>query len=135
MKVSCHKFVFGGSGTRAAVVAALVCLVFAAVSCRGVREVVKEVPVFIHDTTYVKQNDSTGTSSSIVVEKETIVKEADSALLAELGIKLKENERAILLLRRELEKQNSETSIKKNRHCLQNKRSSCPIRSEGNRVR
>lgn len=39
--------------TRAAVWAALICLVLAAASCRGYREVVKEVQVPIHDTTYV----------------------------------------------------------------------------------
>lgn len=49
--VSFHKVGFL-SGKRAAVVAALICLVFAAASCRTIKTV--EVKVPIHDTTYVK---------------------------------------------------------------------------------
>jgi hypothetical protein len=50
-KVSFHNVGFL-RGTRAAVWAALICLVFAAASCRTIKTV--EVPVPIHDTTYVK---------------------------------------------------------------------------------
>lgn len=71
--------------------------------CGGARGIVHEVPV--HDTTYVNHIDSVMTVDSIVVERETIVREADSALLAEYGLKLKEGERTILVLRKELERQ------------------------------
>lgn len=50
-KVSFHKVGFF-SGKRAAVWAALICLVFAAASCRTIKTVEVQVP--IHDTTYVK---------------------------------------------------------------------------------
>ena len=50
-RVSFHNVGFL-RGTRAAVWAALICLVFAAASCRTIKTV--EVPVPIHDTTYVK---------------------------------------------------------------------------------
>lgn len=73
--------------------------------CVGPKGIVHEVPVYVHDTTYVNHIDSVNTVDSIVVERETIVREADSALLAEYGLKRKEGERTILLLRRELQRQ------------------------------
>lgn len=39
--------------------------------------------------------------------RETVIREADSTMLDELGIRLKQGERAILVLRRELEKMSS----------------------------
>lgn len=47
-----HGFVIW-RGTRAVVAAALTCLVVAAASCRSARTVTVEVPVPVHDTTYV----------------------------------------------------------------------------------
>ena len=41
---------------------------------------------------------------SILKENNTIIREADSAMLSELGIRLKDGERAILVLRKELER-------------------------------
>lgn len=73
--------------------------------CGGPKGIVHEVPVYVHDTTFVNHTDSVNTVDSIVVEREIIVREADSAILAEYGLKLKEGERTILVLRRELERQ------------------------------
>ena len=75
------------------------------VGCVGPKGIVHEVPVYVHDTTYMYHTDSVKLVDSIVVERETIVREADNALLAEYGLKLKENERAFLVLRKELERQ------------------------------
>jgi hypothetical protein len=46
----------------------------------------------------------------LISEKETIIREADSSLVAKLGLQLKDNERAILILQRELERQVSKES-------------------------
>lgn len=73
--------------------------------CVGPKGIVHEVPVYVHDTTYVNHMDSVKTVDSIIVERETIVREADSAMLAEYGLKLKDGERTILVLRKELERQ------------------------------
>ena len=63
-KVSFHNVGFL-SGKRAAVWAALICLVFAAASCRTVQTV--EVPVPIHDTTYLTKT----VKDSVFVEHST----------------------------------------------------------------
>ena len=63
-KVSFHKVGFL-SGKRAAVWAALICLVFAAASCRTVKTV--EVPVPIHDTAYLTKT----VKDSVFVEHST----------------------------------------------------------------
>jgi len=75
-------------------------------SCRSYRY----VPVERVRTEYINRTDTIRETDSIIVKKETIVREADSSLVAELGIKLSENERAILILRRELEKTMREVS-------------------------
>lgn len=75
-------------------------------SCRSVRY----VPVESVRTEYINHTDTIRETDSIIHEKETIIREADSTLLAKLGLKLKENERAILVLKRELEKQKREVS-------------------------
>lgn len=75
------------------------------VGCVGPKGIVHEVPVYVHDTTYMYHTDSVKTVDSIVVERETIVREADSVMLSEYGLKLKEGERTILVLRKELERQ------------------------------
>ena len=61
-KVFFHSFF---SGRRAAVLAALICLVLAAASCRTIQTV--EVPVPIHDTTYVTKTER----DSVFVERST----------------------------------------------------------------
>lgn len=50
--VGYYSYKISRSGRRAAVWAALICLVLSAASCRTIKTV--EVPVPIHDTTYVK---------------------------------------------------------------------------------
>lgn len=81
-------------------------LLMSLTSCRSVRYVpVERVLAEYHNhTDTVKQTDS------VIIEKETIIREADSTLLAKLGLKLKENEKAILILKMELEKQKREVS-------------------------
>lgn len=49
-------------------------------------------------------NDTIIERDSILKEKNTIIREADSAMLEGLGIRLKEGERAILVLRKEIER-------------------------------
>ena len=49
-------------------------------------------------------NDTIIERDSILKEKNTIIREADSTMLAALGIRIKEGERAILVLQRELER-------------------------------
>ena len=85
----------------------LIMAVFATLttSCHTPKEVIREVPVYLHDTTRIVQRDTVRTTDTLIKETETIVREtneADSALLASLGIKLKDNERAILILKTEL---------------------------------
>ena len=76
-----------------------------ATSCTTPKTIIKEVPVYIHDTTHIVQNDSVHTTDTVIREAETIIREADSATLAALGIKLQDKERAILILRTELQRQ------------------------------
>ena len=52
-----------------------------------------------HNTT-----DTIMMRDSILKERNTIIREADSTMLAELGIRLQQGERAILVLRKELER-------------------------------
>ena len=82
----------------------LICL-FVLTGCKT-----KYVTVPEYHTVYKTHIDTLEKIDSVVKEKETIIKEADSATVAELGIQLKNNERAILILRRELEKQLSKES-------------------------
>ena len=83
----------------------VLCTVFFS-SCRTVRY----VPVERIRTVYQNHTDTIRETDSVIHEKETIIREADSALVAELGLKLKENEKAILILKRELERQKHEVS-------------------------
>lgn len=55
-------------------------------------------------------NDTVRQTDTVRSEKKTVIREAnagDSLMLAEMGIKLKENERLLILLQRELEKEKS----------------------------
>lgn len=73
-------------------------------SCRSV----KYVPVETVRTEYVHHTDTVRQTDSVYHEKETIIREADSAMVADLGLKLKENERAILVLKRELAREKNQ---------------------------
>jgi len=84
----------------------LFALLLASTGCGGTKEIIKEVPVYIHDTTTAVSNQR----DSVIVERQTIVREADSALLLQLGLQLEDNERAIVILQRELERKTSELS-------------------------
>ena len=75
---------------------------FFATACTTPREIIREVPVYLRDTTTVYKTDSVRTTDTIIHETNTVVREADSATLATLGIQLKDNERAILILKTEL---------------------------------
>lgn len=66
---------------------------------------IQYVPVETVRTEYKHTVDTIKQTDSIFSEKETIIREADSALVAKLGLQLKNNEKAILVLKRELERQ------------------------------
>lgn len=79
-------------------------LLFGFTSCRTVR-VIEQVPVEVHDTTYITHTEFVVKTDTLINNTETIVRVAnagDSALLAKLGLQLKDNERTILVLRNEL---------------------------------
>lgn len=61
-------------GRRTVVAAALICLVVAAVSCRSVKTVTVEVPVMVHDTTYISQHihDSVYVENTEYVKGDTV---------------------------------------------------------------
>jgi hypothetical protein len=70
--------------------------------CVGCAPKVVTVPEYHyerHNTT-----DTVMLHDSILRERNTIIREADSAMLSELGIRLQQGERAILVLRKELER-------------------------------
>lgn len=75
-------------------------------SCKSIQY----VPVETVRTEYKHTVDTIKQTDSIFSEKETIIREADSALVAKLGLQLKNNEKAILILKRELERQVSNKS-------------------------
>lgn len=78
-------------------------------SCRSIQY----VPVEKIKTEYINRTDTIKRIDSVFKEKETIIKEADSSLVAKLGFQLKSNERAILILQKELERQvNKESEYK-----------------------
>jgi hypothetical protein len=56
-------------------------------------------------TEYVSKTDTLKQVDTVFTEKETIIREADPELIAKLGLQLKDNEKAILVLKRELERQ------------------------------
>ena len=64
------------SGIRAAAWAALTCLVLVAVSCRTIKTVTVEVPVEVHDTTYVSQqiHDSVYVENTEYIKGDTVYK-------------------------------------------------------------
>ena len=78
-------------------------------SCKSVQY----VPVESHSIEHHYHNDTIKEKDSIISEKNTIIREADSAMVASLGLKLKANEKAILILRTELQKAISQKSESK----------------------
>lgn len=85
------------------IIVGVILVLLSLTSCRSVRY----VPVERVRTEYVNRTDTVTKTDSIIHEKETIIREADSATLSKLGLRLKENERALLILQRELERQMS----------------------------
>lgn len=83
---------------------AVAVVVLLCASCRSV----KYVPVETVRTEYVHHTDTVRQTDSVYHEKETIIREADSAMVSDLGLKLKENERAILVLKRELAREKNQ---------------------------
>ena len=84
-------------------------------SCKSIQY----VPVESHSIEHHYHNDTIKEKDSVIFEKTTVIREADSALVASLGLKLKSNERAILILKSELqrlinekEKSSNDTVIK-----------------------
>ena len=71
---------------------------------------IQYVPVEKVKTEYINRTDTVNKIDTLISEKETIIREADSNLVAKLGLQLKVNERAILVLQRELERQVSKES-------------------------
>lgn len=79
-----------------------VIILFVLFLCLGCSPRVVTVPEYHyerHNTT-----DTVMMHDSILRERNTIIREADSAMLSELGIRLQQGERAILVLRKELER-------------------------------
>lgn len=78
-------------------------------------ETIRNEIVYVHDT--VKQSDS------VKSEKETIIREArpeDSAMIAKLGIRLRENERLLILLQKELSEAKSSKQETHNKDSVRN---------------
>jgi len=65
----------------------------------------KYIPIEKTKTVYQNRIDTIKQIDSVFNEKTTIIREADSTLVQQLGLKLKTNEKAILILKKELEKQ------------------------------
>lgn len=69
------------------------------------------VPIKEIHTEYVHSTDTVHKIDTVTNEKETVIREVndgDSALLAQYGIRLKDNERMILFLQRQLEREKSQ---------------------------
>lgn len=65
---------------------------------------IQYVPIESHSIEHHYHNDTVKEKDTVYQENTTVIREADSAMLAKLGIKLENNERAILILRSELQK-------------------------------
>lgn len=85
------------------IIVGVIMVLLSITSCRSIRY----VPVESVRTEYINHTDTVTITDSIIHNKETIIREADSTTLARLGLQLKENERALLILQRELERQKS----------------------------
>ena len=83
----------------------LLFLVFGLVGCKTVYVPVESVHEYVHH-----QTDTVHKTDTVTNTKETVIREAseaDSALLAQYGIRLKANERMLLFLQKELEHEKS----------------------------
>jgi len=74
-------------------------IMFLFCSCRT-----QYVPIETTHTIYQNHTDTVREKDSVHIETNTIIREADSAMVAQLGLKLKDNERAILILRNQLQR-------------------------------
>ena len=79
-----------------------VIILFVLFLCLGCAPRVVTVPEYHYESRNTK--DTVLQHDSILRERNTIIREADSAMLSELGIRLQQGERAILVLRKELER-------------------------------
>lgn len=87
------------------IVFVLMCLMALLVSCRT-----QYVPVETVRTEYINHTDTVHRTDTVTNEKETVIREVnkgDSALLAKYGIMFKDNERMLLFLQRELDRERS----------------------------
>ena len=92
------------------------------------------IPIETVRVEYQNHTDTVKETDSIFKERETIVRETnkgDSALLARLGIQLKENERAILILRKELEAERSSRSASRTDTIIKTDTIQVPVPIEG----
>ena len=89
--------------------AGIVILIILSLLLSGCKSI-QYVPVEKVRTEYINKTDTVNKIDTLISEKETIIREADSNLVAKLGLQLKANERAILVLQRELERQISKES-------------------------
>ena len=83
----------------------LMCMMALLVSCKT-----QYVPVETVRTEYINRTDTVHKTDTVTNERETVIREVnkgDSALLAKYGIQIKDNERMLLFLQRELDKERS----------------------------
>lgn len=86
-------------------------LLLSLVGCRGQREIVREVPVYLKDTVREVHSDTVRHNDTTIIEHNTVVQMADSATLSMLeamGLKLDRSKDYILVLQKELEQRISE---------------------------
>jgi hypothetical protein len=80
----------------------IVCALFCVFMCSGCSPRYVAVPEYHYESHHT--HDTISKVDSVWRERNTVIREADSTILAELGIRLKQGERAILVLRNELER-------------------------------
>lgn len=92
------------------------------------------VPVETVRTEYRHSTDTLRQTDSIIKERETIIREAnsgDSALLASYGFRLKENERLLLFLQKELEREKGNQEERRTDTLIKNDTIRVPYPVEG----
>lgn len=82
--------------------AALVIILLAMCSCKGEERVIREV-----HTEYIHQTDTLSRVDSVLVDNSTVIREVDSTEAAEYGVRLKEKDKAILILQKQLQQEKS----------------------------